>query len=48
MAEAAEEGAVQARVVRDVHGDVLKDSDAISVIMDLKSKGSLEHGIAAH
>ena len=36
VAESAEEG----RVVRDAYGNVLKDGDAVTVIKDLKVKGS--------
>src|SRR5688572_29814861 len=34
------ESAEQARVVRDAHGNVLNDGDAVTVIKDLKVKGS--------
>ncbi len=37
---AAAESAEQQRVVRDAHGNVLSDGDAVTVIKDLKVKGS--------
>lgn len=37
---AVESGADQQRVVRDAHGNVLQDGDAVTVIKDLKIKGS--------
>ncbi len=37
---AAAESAEQKRVVRDAHGNVLKDGDAVTVVKDLKVKGS--------
>jgi protein PhnA len=36
----AQEGAGEARVVRDAHGNELKDGDTVTVIKDLKVKGS--------
>jgi protein PhnA len=38
--DAAVESAEEGRVVRDAYGNVLKDGDAITVIKDLKVKGS--------
>jgi protein PhnA len=38
--EAAVEAAEPERVVRDAHGNVLKDGDSVTVIKDLKVKGS--------
>lgn len=38
--EAVAEGAGEERVVRDAHGNVLHDGDSITVIKDLKVKGS--------
>jgi protein PhnA len=38
--DAAMESADQKRVVRDAHGNVLNDGDTITVIKDLKIKGS--------
>jgi len=38
--DAAVEGADQERVVRDAHGNVLHDGDTVTVIKDLKVKGS--------
>ena len=38
--EAVAESADQKRVVRDAHGNVLNDGDTITVIKDLKIKGS--------
>lgn len=38
--EAAVESAEQGLVVRDVHGNVLHDGDTVTVIKDLKIKGS--------
>ena len=37
---AAEESAEQKRVVRDAHGNELHDGDSVTVIKDLKVKGS--------
>ncbi len=37
---AAVKSAEEERVVRDAHGNVLKDGDAVTVIKDLKVKGS--------
>jgi protein PhnA len=37
---AAAEAADQKRVVRDAHGNVLQDGDTVTVIKDLKVKGS--------
>jgi protein PhnA len=37
---AAAEGAEEQRVVRDAHGNVLADGDTVTVIKDLKVKGS--------
>ncbi len=37
---AAEESGSQERVVRDAHGNVLNDGDSVTVIKDLKIKGS--------
>ena len=37
---ASVEGADEGRVVRDAHGNALKDGDAVTVIKDLKVKGS--------
>lgn len=39
-AAAAAETAPQAAVVRDAHGNVLSDGDSVTVIKDLKVKGS--------
>ena len=38
--DAAPEAAEQARVVRDAFGNVLQDGDSVTVIKDLKVKGS--------
>jgi protein PhnA len=38
--DAAVESAEQKRVVRDAHGNVLNDGDTVTVIKDLKVKGS--------
>ena len=38
--EAVAESATQERVVRDAHGNTLKDGDSVTVIKDLKVKGS--------
>jgi protein PhnA len=38
--EAAPEAAESQRVVRDAYGNELKDGDAVTVIKDLKVKGS--------
>jgi protein PhnA len=38
--EAAAESVEAERVVRDAHGNVLKDGDTVTVIKDLKVKGS--------
>ncbi len=38
--DAAVESAEQKRVVRDAHGNVLSDGDSVTVIKDLKVKGS--------
>jgi len=38
--EAVVESADQKRVVRDAHGNVLNDGDTVTVIKDLKIKGS--------
>jgi protein PhnA len=38
--DAAVESAEQARVVHDAYGNVLQDGDSITVIKDLKVKGS--------
>lgn len=38
--DAAVESTEQQRVVRDAHGNVLQDGDAVTVIKDLKVKGS--------
>ncbi|MDD3517380.1 MAG: zinc ribbon domain-containing protein YjdM [Chromatiales bacterium] len=38
--DAATETAEDARVVRDAHGNVLQDGDSVTVIKDLKVKGS--------
>ncbi len=38
--DAAVENAEQKRVVRDAHGNVLNDGDTVTVIKDLKIKGS--------
>lgn len=38
--EAAVESTDQKRVVRDAHGNVLNDGDTVTVIKDLKIKGS--------
>jgi len=38
--DSAVEGADEVRVVHDAHGSVLKDGDAVTVIKDLKVKGS--------
>ena len=38
--EAAAESGDQERVVRDAYGNVLSDGDAVTVIKDLKVKGS--------
>jgi protein PhnA len=37
---AAAESSEQGRVVRDAHGNVLQDGDTVTVIKDLKVKGS--------
>ena len=39
-AEAAEENLEQERVVKDASGNVLKDGDSVTIIKDLKVKGS--------
>ena len=39
-ASAAPEGGETARVVKDAHGTVLQDGDSVTVIKDLKVKGS--------
>jgi protein PhnA len=39
-AGASAENAEQTRVVRDAHGNVLHDGDSVTVIKDLKVKGS--------
>ena len=39
-ASAAAEGGEAARVVKDAHGNVLQDGDSVTVIKDLKVKGS--------
>ncbi len=36
----ADDGAAAALVVKDAHGNVLQDGDAVTVIKDLKVKGS--------
>ncbi len=38
--DAAPEAAEQSRVVRDAFGNVLQDGDSVTVIKDLKVKGS--------
>ena len=38
--KASAEGTDQQRVVRDAHGNVLRDGDAVTVIKDLKVKGA--------
>ncbi|MCC6301168.1 MAG: alkylphosphonate utilization protein [Gammaproteobacteria bacterium] len=38
--QAAAEAAEEKRVVRDAHGNELKDGDSVTVIKDLKIKGS--------
>ncbi len=38
--EAAVETSDEARVVKDAHGNVLQDGDSVTVIKDLKVKGS--------
>lgn len=38
--EAAAETGDEARVVKDAHGNVLQDGDSVTVIKDLKVKGS--------
>ncbi|GGE68741.1 hypothetical protein GCM10011533_21380 [Streptosporangium jomthongense] len=38
--EAEAAAAVEGKVVRDAHGNELKDGDAVTVIKDLKVKGS--------
>jgi protein PhnA len=38
--DAVVESAEQKRVVRDAHGNVLNDGDTVTVIKDLKIKGS--------
>ncbi|MDQ1362999.1 MAG: protein PhnA [Pseudomonadota bacterium] len=38
--DAAVESADTARVIKDAHGNVLQDGDSITVIKDLKVKGS--------
>ncbi|MGC8591176.1 zinc ribbon domain-containing protein YjdM [Acidithiobacillus sp.] len=38
--DAVMEGADQKRIVRDAHGNVLNDGDTVTVIKDLKIKGS--------
>ncbi len=38
--EAATEAADETRVVKDAHGNVLQDGDSVTVIKDLKVKGS--------
>ena len=37
---AAMEGGEQQRVIRDAHGNVLNDGDSVTVVKDLKIKGS--------
>jgi protein PhnA len=37
---AAEQAGEQTRVVKDAHGNVLNDGDSVTVIKDLKVKGS--------
>ena len=37
---AAAESADTARVIKDAHGNVLQDGDSVTVIKDLKVKGS--------
>ena len=39
-AEAAEENVEQERVVKDASGNVLQDGDSVTIIKDLKVKGS--------
>ncbi|BCR04857.1 phosphonoacetate hydrolase [Desulfuromonas versatilis] len=38
--EAAEAGGAAQRVFRDAHGNILEDGDSVTVIKDLKIKGS--------
>ncbi len=38
--EAVDEGADSAKVIRDAHGNLLEDGDTVTVIKDLKVKGS--------
>jgi protein PhnA len=38
--ESAAEGTGQQRIVRDAYGNLLQDGDAVTVIKDLKIKGS--------
>ncbi len=38
--ESATEEAAQQRIVRDAHGNVLQDGDTVTVIKDLKVRGS--------
>lgn len=38
--ESGEEGRAEGRLVRDAHGTVLRDGDNVTVIKDLKIKGS--------
>lgn len=38
--EAAEEEVVDGHVIKDAHGNVLQDGDSVTVIKDLKIKGS--------
>jgi protein PhnA len=38
--DAGEAGGDEARVVKDAHGNVLQDGDSVTVIKDLKVKGS--------
>lgn len=40
VAEAAEEETPQDNLIRDAHGNVLADGDSVTVIKDLKIKGS--------
>jgi protein PhnA len=39
-AKDAQEGEEDKRIVRDAHGNVLQDGDSVTVIKDLKVKGS--------
>jgi len=38
--ESGEEGGAEERLVRDAHGTALRDGDTVTVIKDLKIKGS--------